>query len=213
VKPLDSRARALIGFLFAFACVFGGLVLPSPGIGPAYVRAHAALGNALVAGASFESGDVLHFEASDAELAQHPWQLTLQVSARERPPVLVPIDLRTLLFLPISAFIALALAAPLGSARRNARVLAQGLLMLVPALYLLTVLPLASFLGGIGPVRVFRLAPALHVLFQTIYRALVAPPGMMYALPLLLWWVLVARSYPSLVVPPIPIPTPAPKEV
>lgn len=195
---LDPKWRALGGFVFAFACVFGGLSLPSPGIGPAYTRAHAALGNHFVEGASFERGVTLHFEATDAELAQHPWQLTLRVRDPAYPqPVLVPMDLRTLLFLPLAAFIGLALAAPLGSARRNARVLGQGLLILVPALLFLTALPLLSFLGGTGPVRAFHLAPVLHLLVQTVYRALVAPPGMMYALPLLLWWALVARLEPQ----------------
>jgi hypothetical protein len=186
-------------FLFAFCCVFCGLALPSPGLGPAYTRAHAALGNALFENATFERGVTLHFDAPDAELAEHPWQLTLQVRdpARAQRPVLVPIDLRTLSFLPIAAFIGLALAAPLGAARRNARVLGQGLAILIPALLLLTALPLLSFLGGTGPVRAFQLAPFWHVLFQTVYRALVAPPGMMYALPLLLWWALVARREPA----------------
>jgi hypothetical protein len=156
------------------------------------------LGNALVAGATFERGVELQFDAADAELALHPWQLTLKVREPARvEPVLVPIDLRTLVFLPIAAFSALALAAPLGSARRNARLLGQGLLLLIPALYVLSALPLLSFLGGTGPVRAFRLAPLTHLLFQTVYRALVAPPGMMYALPLLLWWVLVARLKPA----------------
>ena len=193
----ESKRRELLGFFFAFVCVFGGLTLPSPGIGPAYTRAHAALGNRFVEGKSFERGVTLKFEAKDEELGLHPWQLTLTIRGPARAqPVLVPIDLRTLLFLPLAAFVALALAAPLGSARRNARVLGQGLLVLVPALLLLTALPLLSFLGGTGPVRAFRLAPALHLVVQTVYRALVAPPGMMYALPLLLWWALVARLEP-----------------
>ena len=199
MKPLSPATRVVAQFVFAFGCVFGGLALPSPGIGAAYTRAHAALGNALVAGASFEHGVTLYFDAADADLAQHPWQLTLQVRdpARLEQPVLVPMDLRTLLYLPLVAFVALALAAPLGSAWRNARVLGQGLLILQPALLALTALPLLSFLGGTGPVRAFRLAPPLHVIFQTVYRALVAPPGMMYALPLLLWWALVARLEPA----------------
>ena len=198
-SPLRPAARAIAQFVFAFGCVFGGLALPSPGIGPAYTRAHAALGNALVANASYEHGVTLHFDAADADLALHPWQLTLQVRDPQRAeqPVLVPMDLRTLLYLPIVAFVGLALAAPLGSAWRNARVLAQGLLILTPTLFALTALPLLSFLGGTGPVRAFRLAPSLHVLFQTVYRAFVAPPGMMYALPLLLWWALVARLEPA----------------
>ncbi len=204
MKPLSPAARAIAQFVFAFACVFGGLSLPSPGLGPAYTRAHAALGNAFVDGARFERGVTLHFEAADAELAAHPWQLTLRVLDPQQParPVLVPMDLRTLLFLPSAAFIALSLAAPLGAARRNARVLAQGLLILTPTSFVLTALPLLSFLGGTGPVRAFRLTPALHVLFQILYRALVAPPGMMYALPLLLWWALVARLKPAPTVVP-----------
>jgi hypothetical protein len=195
---LEPKVRVLAQFLFAFVCVFAGLALPSPGIGPAYTRAHAALGNALVEGATFERGVALRFDAADADLALHPWQLTLRVMDPLRAePVLAPIELRTLLFLPAAAFIALALSAPLGSARRNARVLAQGLLILLPALLLLTALPLLSFLGGTGPVRAFRLPALLHVVFQTVYRALVAPPGMMYALPLLLWWALIARLKPT----------------
>lgn len=204
MKRLSPAARALVEFVFAFACVFAGLALPSPGIGPAYTRAHAALGNALVAHASFERGVTLHFDAADADLASHPWQLTLEVHDPERVsrPVLVPMDLRTLLYLPFVAFVALSLAAPLGSPWRNARVLGQGLLLLTPSLLALTALPLLSFLGGTGPVRAFRLAPSLHVIFQTVYRALVAPPGMMYALPLLLWWALVVRLEPRRVAAP-----------
>ncbi|HEY1536697.1 MAG TPA: hypothetical protein VGF76_21900 [Polyangiaceae bacterium] len=191
---LSPRARLVTQFLFAFACVFGGLALPLPGVAPAFVRAHAALGNELVAGAMFERGVALYFEAPGAEAAQRPWQLTLRISDPGRSePVLVPIDLRTLLFLPLAAFIGLALATPLHSAWRNVRVLGLGLLILEPTLLVLTALPLLSFLGGTGPVQAFHLAPATNVVLQILYRALVAPPGMTYALPLLLWWALVAR--------------------
>lgn len=204
---LDLHWKALLQFLFAFACVFGGLALPIPGLGPSYVRAHAALGNALVAGTTFDAGVSLKFVVSDAELAAHPWQLTLQArDPRRTQPVSVPIDLRTLLFLPVAAFAGLALAAPLGSARRNARVLGLGLLLLEPALLLLTALPLLSFFGGTGPVHAFRLSPPLHVLFQTVYRALVSPPGMMYALPLLLWWGLIVRQK-AVAAPTPPLPS------
>ena len=194
MRPLAPKTRLVAQFLFAFGCVFGGLALPSPGIGPAYARAHAALGNALLDDEVFEGGVALRFLTPSVDLAEHPWQLTLEVRDPGKPgAVLVPIDLRTLLFLPIAAFIGLAVAAPLDSARSNARVLGLGLLILTPALLLLTALPLFCFLGGDGPVRAFRLPLAARVVFQIIYRAMVAPPGMMYALPLLLWWVLVAR--------------------
>jgi hypothetical protein len=84
LKPLSPAARTVAQFVFAFGCVFGGLALPSPGIGPAYTRLHAALGNALVSDASFERGLTLHFEAADADLALHPWQLTLHVRDPQR---------------------------------------------------------------------------------------------------------------------------------
>jgi hypothetical protein len=194
------KTRTVAQFLFAFGCVFGGLALPSPGIGPAYARAHAIVGNALLEDRVFERGVTLRLitPCAGAELADHPWQVTMEVRGPlQLAPVLVPIDLRTLLFLPVAAFIALALAVPLGSARRNARVLGIGLLILEPALLILTALPLVSFLGGSGPVQAFQLSLGLHLALQTIYRALVAPPGMTYALPLLLWWALVAQLAPT----------------
>ena len=204
----SPRTRLVLQFLFAFSCIFAGLALPSPGVGHAFTRVHAALGNALVENHVFESGVALRFSATDAALAEHPWQLTLEARDPGRPePVFVTIDLRTLLFLPLAAFVGLAVAAPLGSARRNARVLGLGLLILEPALLVLTALPLLSFLGGTGPVQAFHLPPLAYLTFQTLYRALVAPPGMMYALPLLLWWVLVARSGAS-PLPSMSSPTP-----
>jgi len=65
----------------------------------------------------------------------------------------VPIDLRTLGFLPTLTFFSCALAAPLGSWRRNAEVLVGGLLMLFPLLCVLIAVPLLSFLGGTGPIQ------------------------------------------------------------
>jgi hypothetical protein len=55
-------------------------------------------------------------------------------------------------------------------------------------LFGLIVTPLVSFLGGTGPVAAFTLGRPAHVALQLVYRALVVPPGMAYAVPLLLWW-------------------------
>lgn len=189
----------LLEFLFAFCCVFAGLALPSPGIGPMYVRAHAALGNALVQGTELASGVSLAFLATrEEDLTQNPWQATLQVTPpRPATPVKVPIDFRGLAFLPTAAFIGLALAAPLGSARRNLVVLAAGLPVLEVLLLLMMSVPLLSFLGGTGPVRAFDLGVGSHVVLQVLYRALVAPPGMAFAVPLFLWWLLVTATKPA----------------
>lgn len=186
----ELSQNRVVGFLCAFAGVFSGLAL-AHGQGPSYAKAHAALGNVIIGHHALASGVNLHFEASDAELEAHPWQITLHV----RPPgpapaVLVPIDLRSLLYLPTSAFVALAIAVRLRSVREHLQLLAVGLALLEPLLLLLVALPLLSFLGGTGPIRVFSLGRATHVLLQITYRALVVPPGMTYAVPLFLWWAL-----------------------
>lgn len=189
---LNPVARRYLELAFAFVCVFAGLAWPSPGLGPTYARMHTALGNAVVEGARLSSGVALRFEAGPQQVAEHPWQTTLVVAPpAPAQPVLMPIELRSLMFLPTAAFIALALAVPLGSWRRNLRLLLLGLPLLELLLLVLMALPLLSFLGGMGPVRAFTLSAPLHAILQILYRALVAPAGMAYALPLLLWWGLV----------------------
>lgn len=189
----SGMRRRMLEFLFAFCCVFGGLTLPAPGLGPMYTRLHAAIGNTLVSGER-DSGVQLSVAATREQLEREPWQATLTVQPpAPKTKVLVPIDLRGLMFLPTVAFVALALAAPLGSARRNALVLAVGLPILELLLLFLNCVPMLSFLGGTGPVQVFALSRGVHTVLQVIYRALVAPLGMMFALPLFLWWILVNR--------------------
>lgn len=187
-SPATPDARRRIGgFLFAFVCVFAGLAL-FHGIGPTYTRLHVALGNALVSG-QLASGTTLHFRATDSELEAEPWRATLRVEpAPPERPLEVPIDLRTLLFLPTAAFIALAVAAPLRSLREHLQLVALGLSILEPLLLFLVATPLLSFLGGTGPVHAFTLSRPTHVVLQVLYRALVTPPGMAFAIPLLVWW-------------------------
>lgn len=151
------------------------------------------LGNALLP-ATPAAGVGLRFLAGQELLNQQPWVLTLLI----RPdlpasPISVPIDLRTLAYLPSACFTALALATPLGSWRRTLELLGMGLLILEPLLMILLALPLLSFLGGTGPVRVFQLGRGAHTILQILYRALVASPGMAYVIPLLLWLALLSR--------------------
>ena len=184
-----SRSSRLLGFVAAFSGVFAGLALLH-GPGPWFTRAHVALGNLLLP-ASLESGIQLRFAASTSE----PWQAVLHAeSLGVRAVIEVPIDLRTLIYLPLAAFVALAIATPLESVSAHLRLLARGLLLLEPLLLVLVAVPLLSFLGGTGPVQAFSLGRPALVLLQLVYRALVAPPGMTYALPLLSWWVLLRRQ-------------------
>lgn len=188
---MPGTRRYWAELLLGFACVFGGLALPSRGLGPYYVAAHVALGNALVQGAQLKSGVQLSFVASREELAAEPWQATMLVQPPARtPPVRVPFDLRVLAFLPTAAFIALAVAVPLSTRRRHLLVLATGLPILELLLVALMVAPMLSFLGGTGPVQAFQLGRGTHAVLQIVYRALVVPPGMTFAVPLVLWYAL-----------------------
>jgi hypothetical protein len=188
----QRRVRPWLDFLFAFVCIFAGLSLPLPGLASLFVRAHAALGNALLP-STLASGVELSFRVTDELLRAQPWTLTLFVqSMTPASPITIPIDLRTLVYLPMACFVALALATPGGWPRRSLAVLGVGLALLEPLLLGLLALPLLSFLGGTGPVRAFTLGLGTHTVLQILYRALVASPGMAYVIPLLLWGALCA---------------------
>lgn len=196
-----QQARPWLDFGFAFLCVFGGLSLPFPGLGRAYVGAHAALGNALLP-SSLTSGVQLAFrtmsEVNPADASAGAWSLTLLVvPVAPAGPLQMPMDLRTLVYLPTACFVALALATPVASVRRKLAVLGAGVSILQPLLWLLLALPVVSFLGGTGPVRAFSLGLGAHTVLQVLYRALVASPGMAYVIPLLLWWALCGRLIAS----------------
>lgn len=181
-------SRELGKFLLAFAGVFAGLALLH-GPGPIYARAHAFVGNALLHCFTLREGTHLWFDAISTDTA--PWSITLHVdSLVPRGGLTVPIDLRSLVFLPTAAFTALSIAAPLPSLRAHLSLLGAGLLLLEPLLLLLVSVPLLSFLGGTGPIAVFTFGRGAHVFLQLVYRALVLPPGMTYALPLFVWWML-----------------------
>jgi hypothetical protein len=72
-----------------------------------------------------------------------------------------------------------------------------GLVALEPFILFLNSLPLISFLGGAGPIRVFELSHAAHWPVNILYRALVVPPGMTYAIPGFLWWLLLTLTRPA----------------
>jgi hypothetical protein len=205
-----SQARSSRRFvepLFGFCCIFVGLSLPLPGVATLYARAHTWLGNLLLP-SSLSSGVELTFQSIDAGMRVQPWALTLLVQAPAPARlVTVPIDLRTLLFLPTVCFVALAVATPLSSKRRTLIVLGVGLLILEPLLLGLVATPVLSLLGGNGPVRAFDIGVAGHVALQVVYRALVASPGMAYAIPLFLWWILIVNLGRTRAAPEIQVAT------
>jgi hypothetical protein len=154
------------------------------------------LGNALLSLRPPVPGVALRFEANRETLARTPWTTTLTIATARGRRAAVPMDLRTLMFLPTAAYVGVSVAAPFRSARRNLKVLLLGLLLLELLLILLTALPLLTFLGGDGPIRAYSLGVPTRAGLHLVYRALVAPPAMAYVIPLLVLWV-VTRWVPE----------------
>jgi hypothetical protein len=106
------------------------------------------------------------------------------------------LDLRRSGYIASAVFVALAVMTPLRGRRsrwRKAALLGAGLV----GLQILPLLPLLSFFSGKLPVTVFDLGPIPRALIEVSYHALVAPPGMAYAVPALLWLLLVTLTDPS----------------
>jgi len=112
-----------------------------------------------------------------------PWQLLLYAEDTESGHfVNTSLDLRRSGYVALATFVALTCAARLRM-RHKLFVVTIG----VPALHLLPILPLVSFLSGKLPVTAFHLSAGPQFAIETAYRVLVAPPGMAFAVPALLW--------------------------
>jgi hypothetical protein len=127
--------------------------------------------------------------ASDAD-----WHVLFDASDRSsKQRVQASLDIRRSAWLPLATFLALLSGFPIQRRRRRALVAAVGLSIL----HLLWTLPLLAFLGGKSP-HFFTLGETAHTLVVIAYRGLISPPGMVYAVPGLLWFVLSWRLEPEL---------------
>jgi hypothetical protein len=122
-----------------------------------------------------------------------PWRLRIVADdAATGRFVETALDLRRAGFIVAAVFVALVLVTPLGW-RRRATLLAIGL----PPLALLPLLPIVALFSGALPVRAFHPGPVVHAATSIAYHALVTAPGMAFALPLLLWLLLMWRFEPA----------------
>ena len=195
--PTKSQlARSLV----IFTVVFVSINLPAPKLGRAVAGATSALASACCSADPAKDGLDLRFAAAWphvplAELGvNRAW--TMAVLA-QRPSTggraLISVNWRKLAWVPLSVFVALALASPIWRTRRGPIVLATGLVtMLVP-------IGLLTLLNVVGPMYehyVIELSPLQTYLVRFGY-ALLAPPGVVYAFPLLLWAMLMVATRPA----------------
>jgi hypothetical protein len=140
------------------------------------------------------SKSTLLLELSPAAPSGPEWSLLFDArDTTTQQAIRAVLDVRRSAFVPLAVFLALALGVPSKRPRRRLIVLAAG----ATFLHCLAVLPFLAMFGNSEP-RLFDLAGPLHALTVVGYRALLAPPGMAYAVPALLWFALLWKLEPEL---------------
>jgi hypothetical protein len=201
--PLDRRA--ILVFVGLFACFFAVYNIPSPGLGKLFAGIATSVGNALVSGPKRPDALALEFRTAYDDPHADPtsrdlaWTTLLDArdpkTARETR---VHINLRKCIYVPMAMFTALALASPIWKGRRGIVVLSAGLgILFVPILVWI----LAPTMAILYEAMVIDLGPLEQGILRFAY-AVMEPPGMIYAIPLLVWAALVWRTRPTEARPP-----------
>jgi hypothetical protein len=161
------------------ALVFGLLAAPWPGV-PRFYTGVLAAGLDAVLGTP---GPPAELRFRGAPLNSSSWELQVRVTSIDTGQFLeTALDARRTGYLPAAVFVALAFASRLPR-KRKAMVVALGLALL----HSLSLLPVLSFFSGRLPIVAFELSAPSRVIVDVLYRSLVAPLGMAFALPALLW--------------------------
>jgi hypothetical protein len=169
-------ARAALWFLL--------FALPWPGVAACYTSV-VADGLGVMLG---RSGPPVEVTFKAGEPGVGPWEVQTRVSELATGRSLeTALDERRTGYLPSAVFLALVLASRFPR-RKKAVLAASGLFVL----HLLSLLPILAFWSGRLPIVAYDLGQAGRVAVDVLYRSLVAPLGMAYALPGLLWLVLSA---------------------
>jgi hypothetical protein len=173
-------------FLARFAATFGGLRYAWGALCPGYAACAAQVGNWLLPASSRAA---LSFRVPAGEPGS-PEDLPLVLTARSLSSAIninVPIDLYSLAYIPTACLISLALATPVWNSRRGPLLLATALTLLTGFLLGSLAAPLVLFFASREPLQLIELSASAERALDILYRALVAPPGMTYAVPALFW--------------------------
>jgi hypothetical protein len=184
MKRSGRLARALTSPPARFLLALALLLPPWPAIGRAYGRAVGAWTDLTLSPAAAPVKLRFTVPAAD-DPGGSSWELRVHAEDPSGRYVGTVLDLRRSGYIASAVFAALALATPL---RWKQRLVLMGAGLAI--LQLLPLLPLLSFFSGKLPVRAFQLGAATSAAVEIAYHALVAPPGMAYAVPALLWLLL-----------------------
>jgi hypothetical protein len=155
----------------------------------------AAGGNVGLAFVNLVSSAQFHLEPPERLRVRGSWKVNLTVDdpAGRLPglPSVMPINVRSFSYRPITVFLALALASTLSGRRRNLQVFGGGLGIMVVLTTGLTALPALTEMA----VRNL-LGAALGAIVRTAFMALLTPI-VPYVLPLVVWGVLMLWTRPK----------------
>ncbi len=193
---LIERAKSALKSALARPWVRALLVLlvlhaPWPGLGPTFASYFGQVAPALL---SLWSPASLRLALKPAGAEGTEWSVMVDASDESIDHhTRAALDIRRTAWLPLATFFALLVSFPVRRPRRRLLIAALGLAVL----HVLWLLPLLAFFGG-GPTRFFTLSAPAYTVAVVAYRALISPPGMVYALPALLWFVLSWKIEPEL---------------
>jgi hypothetical protein len=178
--------------LLRFTVQLAVYLVPVAPVGIAYAGAVSGVANALVGERpSAERPVRLHFESRDRRAisrALDAYGMDLSVRDTDTGAVVhAPIDLRSLAYVPTVVFVALSVAAPIWQTARGVWVLVGGLALLEALIAATIAAPLCLLFAEPGPMQLLTLAPPATWALHVFYRSFVAPPGMAFAIPALLW--------------------------
>jgi hypothetical protein len=153
--------------------------LPHP-----FAAAFARVCSAVVAPA-FGEGVEIQFGLPDND-PKHPWWILMAVkNVFTGEAFNIPVYTRTIAYVRLAVFVALALIWPVPMTRRGAGAAALGVALLAAVMALTVTLPLLQVLGIVNVL-------GLGVLAQSVLSigilTLVTYPSMAYAIPGLIWW-------------------------
>jgi hypothetical protein len=185
---MSPHRRATLFAAARFAAVLIVLLAPWPGLGRAYVALYGSAAAVIAKPILASSGVELAFAPSAQDDPKHEWfamvsVLDAQTHARQHNMVT---DLRRTGYLQIALYLAAAAAYPLRNRVRLLLVVTAGLALLASFGWL----PIMMYLAK---KQIITLGSWSLSLLSVVYRSLVTPPGMAFAVPGLLW--LAARTF------------------
>jgi hypothetical protein len=159
------------------------LLWPWPGVGRAFASGFGRISEVAVTPLVGRETTV-RFETRDSD-ADHPWWLYLAVNNRMTGASYgIPVDTRTLAYIRLAVFLALAVAWPLPRTARGLACLAGAAAVLVAVIGVSLLLPLGQVFELLG---IMRLGAFVQSLASVGILSLVSYPSMAYAVPGLIY--------------------------